>query len=219
MAVYGYTRVSTSRQADEGLSLDVQRRQISGYCTMHGMELTEIVAEEGISGSKPITKRPAGRALFSRLKSGDVLIAAKLDRLFRSAVDALNTVEDLKKRNVALHLLDLGGDVATNGLSKLFLTIAAAFAEAERDRTVERIEQTKADQRALGRFLGGSRPFGFEIVDGALVCNHQEQAAIEKMKAMRSQGAGLRTIAAAMKAEGHKLSHVSVQRILRDSGE
>jgi hypothetical protein len=37
-------------------------------------------------------------------------------------------------------LLDLGGDIAGNGLSKLFLTIAAAFAEAER----ERIRQVKA---------------------------------------------------------------------------
>jgi len=34
-------------------------------------------------------------------------------------------------------LIDLGGDIA-NGLSKLFCTIAVAFAEAERDRTRER---------------------------------------------------------------------------------
>jgi putative DNA-invertase from lambdoid prophage Rac len=52
----------------------------------------------------------------------------------------------LKKRGVALHLLDLGGDISGNGLSKLFLTIAAAFAEAERDRIRERIGQVKADQ-------------------------------------------------------------------------
>jgi hypothetical protein len=35
-----------------------------------------------------------------------------------------------------------------HGLSKLFLTIAAAFAEAERDRIRERIGQVKADQKA-----------------------------------------------------------------------
>ncbi|HME21272.1 MAG TPA: recombinase family protein, partial [Acetobacteraceae bacterium] len=45
----------------------------------------------------------------------------------------------LKGRGVKLHLLDLGGDIAGNGISKLFLTIAAAFAEAERDRIRERI--------------------------------------------------------------------------------
>jgi hypothetical protein len=60
-----------------------------------------------------------------------------------------------------LHLLDLGGDIAGNGLSKLFLTIAAAFAEAERDRIRERISQVKADQKARGRFLGYT-PRGWE---------------------------------------------------------
>jgi putative DNA-invertase from lambdoid prophage Rac len=36
-------------------------------------------------------------------------------------------------------------------LSKLFLTIAAAFAEAERDRIRKRIGQSKADQKVRGR--------------------------------------------------------------------
>jgi putative DNA-invertase from lambdoid prophage Rac len=35
VAVYGYCRVSTLRQANEGGSLDVQRRQIEGYSLMH----------------------------------------------------------------------------------------------------------------------------------------------------------------------------------------
>jgi putative DNA-invertase from lambdoid prophage Rac len=46
-------------------------------------------------------------------------------------------------RGVKLHLLELGGDIAGNGLSKLLLTIAAVFAEAERDRIRERIGQAK----------------------------------------------------------------------------
>jgi DNA invertase Pin-like site-specific DNA recombinase len=44
-------------------------------------------------------------------------------------------------------------NLSGNGLSKLFLTIAAAFAEAERDRIRERIGQVKADQKARGRYL------------------------------------------------------------------
>ena len=64
-----------------------------------------------------------------------------------------------------LHLLDLGGDISGNGMSKLFLTIAAAFAEAERDRIRERIGQVKADQKARGRYLGGIVPFGFRRGD------------------------------------------------------
>lgn len=216
MAVYGYTRVSTTKQADEGLSLDVQRRQIDGYAHMHGFELTEVLVEEGVSGSKPVTQRPVGAALFAKLKDGDVVIAAKLDRMFRSALDALNVVEDLKRRRVKLHLLDLGGDISGNGLSKLFLTIAAAFAEAERDRIVERITQTKADQRQQQRFLGGRRPFGFNVIDGNLVPDEKEQRGIDLIWKLRAQGYSLRDIAAQARAEGHAVSHVTVARVLRE---
>jgi putative DNA-invertase from lambdoid prophage Rac len=149
----------------------------------------------------------------------DLVIAPKLDRMFRSALDALQVVEALKTRGVKLHLIDLGGDIAGNGLSKLFLTIAAAFAEAERDRICERVGQVKADQKARGRFLGGSRPFRFNVIerddDVELVRDEAEQAAIADMVAMRAQGLALRPIAEAMRAKGHAISHEGVARVLK----
>jgi putative DNA-invertase from lambdoid prophage Rac len=219
MAIYGYCRVSTVRQAAEGESLDVQRRQIEGYALMHGLALDDVVVEEGVSGSVPVAERPAAGPLFARLGKGDVVIAPKLDRLFRSALDALKVVEDLKKRGVALHLLDLGGDISGNGLSKLFLTIAAAFAEAERDRIRERIGQVKADQKARGRYLGGKVPFGFRRGDdGELVPYEAEQEAIREIMSLRAQGKALRAIAAAAQAKGHRISHEGVANVLRAVG-
>jgi DNA invertase Pin-like site-specific DNA recombinase len=132
--------VSTARQV-EGDSLEVQRRQIEGYALMHGLEIDALVVEEGVSGSVPVGERPKGGPLFAALRKGDAVVSPKLDRLFRSALDALTVVEDLRRRGVSLHLLDLGGDISSNGLSKLFLTIAAAFSEAERDRIRERVGQ------------------------------------------------------------------------------
>jgi putative DNA-invertase from lambdoid prophage Rac len=205
MAVYGYCRVSTVKQASEGESLDVQRRQIEGYALMHALTLSDVLIEEGVSGSIPVEERPVGRALFARLQRGDIVIAAKLDRLFRSALDALKVVESLKGRGVKLHLLDLGGDIAGNGISKLFLTIAAAFAEAERDRIRERIGQVKADQKARGRFLGGSVPFGFTLgEDGDLVPHEAQQDAIREIVATEGSGEALRAIAAEMQRRATK---------------
>lgn len=219
MAVYGYVRVSTVRQANEGESLDVQRRQIEGYALMHGLTLAGVLVEEGVSGSVPVEDRPVGSQLFAKLQRGDIVIAAKLDRLFRSALDALKVVESLKSQGVKLHLLDLGGDIAGNGLSKLFLTIAAAFAEAERDRIRERIGQVKADQKARGRYLGGKVPFGFRRGDdGELIRHEAEQQVIQEIVALRAQGKALRAIAAAAQARGHRISHEGVAGVLRVAG-
>jgi putative DNA-invertase from lambdoid prophage Rac len=216
MATLGYARVSTTRQASEGESLDVQRRQIEGYALMHGLALDGVVVEEGVSGSIPIAERPAGGALFAKLAKGDAIIPPKLDRLFRSALDALQVVENLKKRGVALHLLDLGGDISGAGLSKPFLTIAAAFAEAVRDRIRERVSRVKADQKARGRYLGRKVPFGFRRGDaGELTPHADEQKAIKNILALRARGKTLRAIAETVRTKGIEISHEGVASVLR----
>jgi putative DNA-invertase from lambdoid prophage Rac len=163
MAVYGYVRVSTDRQADEGESLGTQQRVIDGYAMMNGLTLDSIFVERGVSGSKPLGERPEGARLLAGLKAGDVVITPKLDRMFRSALDALDVLGQLKDRGVSLHMIDLGGDVTGNGVSKLVFTILSAVAEAERDRIRERIRDVKADQRKRQRYLGASSRLVVEL--------------------------------------------------------
>ncbi|MGE0684556.1 MAG: recombinase family protein [Candidatus Binatia bacterium] len=220
MPVFGYARVSTALQANEGESLDVQRRQIEGWCQMQGLELTELFVERGVSGSIPVAERQAGSVMWSKLRQGDMIIAAKLDRLFRSALDALQAVETLKNRGVSLVLLDLGGDISGNGLSKLFLTIAAAFAEAERDRIRERIVQVKRDQRQRGRYLGGIVPFGYRRGEGGdLVPDAVEQTIIHQARELRGEGNTLRAIQGTIEAQhGKRLSLDALHRVLAEQG-
>ena len=112
MKVFGYVRVSTSEQATSGDSLETQKNQIVGYAMMKGWQIEEIFVEAGVSGSTPLAQREAGNALLYNIKSGDAVITAKLDRMFRSARDALETLEALKSDGISLHMIDLGGDVA-----------------------------------------------------------------------------------------------------------
>jgi len=215
MTTYGYARVSTLKQAGEGESLEVQERTIAGYALMHGMKVDRVFVERGVSGSKPVSDRPQGAALLAVLKPGDMVITPKLDRMFRSALDALGVLADLKARGVALHMIDLGGDVTTNGISKLVFTILSAVAEAERDRTRERITEVKRDQRTRNRYLGGVPPFGWRKGDnGELIAVPEQQAAIERMRSMRANGSALRAIAEQVAADGVKISHVGVQKVL-----
>jgi len=193
MTTYGYTRVSTNLQADEGLSLAVQERQLKGWCMIDGSELAEIIVDAGVSGSKPLFKRPEASRLVKLLKPGDTLVSTKLDRLFRSASDALNTVERMKARNIRIVAIDLG-EITGNGLAKVILTISAAFAEYERDQIRERVSAVKADQRARQRYLGGIVPYGFTVASGDLVEHPEQQAVIAYARSLRASGTSLRKI-------------------------
>ena len=98
-------------------------------------------------------------------------------------------------------MIDLGGDVCGNGISKMVFTILAAVAEGERDRIRERIRDAKQHLASQGVFSGGKRPFGLEkVVDGdvvRMVPNAAEMAVIKQMQDMRAAGASLREIGAA----------------------
>ncbi len=216
MSTFGYIRVSTKMQSEDGLSIDSQQRQIEGYAMMKGLILDEIFIERAVSGSKPFNTRPEGKRLTSILRSGDSVICAKLDRMFRNAKDALTVSDDLKKRNVNLHLLDLGGDVTNNGVSKMFFTIVAAFAEFERDRIAERITDVKNNEKEKGRFLGGSRPFGYQVNElGDLIDDELEQITINKVISLRQQGKSLRSIAEDVSNEVTTVSHMTVKKIIQ----
>jgi putative DNA-invertase from lambdoid prophage Rac len=211
--IFGYSRVSTAEQADEGVSLAAQAQQITGYAMMKGWQVDEHFVERGVSGSTPLADRPEGKRLLATIGKGDVVVSAKLDRAFRSAADALAVLEELKDQGVDLHLIDLGGSVVANGVSKMVFTILAAVAEGERDRIRERIRDAKRHLTSQGVFSGGIRPFGYDIVpDGdirRLVPNPVEMSVIDRMRSMRRDGATYRAIGA---VTGH--GPKSVQRIL-----
>jgi DNA invertase Pin-like site-specific DNA recombinase len=86
-------------------------------------------------------------------------------------------------------MIDLGGDVTGNGISKLVFTILSAVFETERDRIRERIADVKSDQKTRGRFFGGSRPFGWQIAaDGSLEPLEGERKALLAMRRMKKAG-------------------------------
>jgi putative DNA-invertase from lambdoid prophage Rac len=214
MAVYGYTRVSTASQADDGQSLAVQRRQIAGYVQMQGLYLSKVFVEEGVSGSVPLAERPQGRVLLEKLKAGDTLIVSKLDRAFRSAMDALAMLEHFKRDQIDLVVLDLGGSAINSDIARLLFTILSAVAEWERSRIAGRIREVKRDQKLKGDYLGGPAPFGWKVIDRRYVPDPEQQAAIADIFAMRARGMSYHRIANALRDRGINISHMTVKNVL-----
>ena len=217
MAVYGYVRVSTVTQAREGESLEAQRRQVMSYAASKGLELPEanVFVEVGVSGGVEFQDRPEGGRLFGLLAQGDLIVFPKLDRAFRNTRNALNVLHDLKARGVSVHFIDLGGDVTGNGVGAIVLTISSAFATFERERIATRIREVKQLKKAQGKFTGGKRAFGYDIVEGIKTPKADEQAVIWAMQDKLRSGASYRTIEQWLRADrGIQMSFMGVKDVL-----
>jgi putative DNA-invertase from lambdoid prophage Rac len=210
---YGYIRVSTLQQANDGDSLETQLKQINSYASLKGYDIPpeNFITERGVSGSVEFEKRPEGLKLFERLETGDVLIFSKLDRAFRNTRNALNTLHELKLRGVSVHFIDLGGDVTNDGIGSVIFTILSAFATFERERIATRIREVKQVQKADGKFLGGFTRFGYRVVEDRLEKDLEQQMIIKEMKDMSRRGMSLRRISKWLnKTYGVTMSHSTV---------
>lgn len=143
--IYGYARVSTSGQARDGYSLEVQEQMLSENGA------TEIFADK-FTGTK--AHRPQLDQLMAKLASGDTLVVCKLDRIARSTVHGTQLVTELLERGVRVNILNMGV-MDNTPASKLMRTMFFAFAEYERDMIVERTTEGKEVARLNAGFREG----------------------------------------------------------------
>lgn len=205
----GYVRVSTEEQAAEGVSLDAQEARIRAYCTLHGLTLAHIFRDPGVSAGKALAERDEGRALLDLIRQGEVqhVVALKLDRLFRNAIDAQSTAEAWERRGVAMHLIDMGGQTINtrSAAGKFLFAVLAAAAEMERNLIRERTSAALQHKRQRGERLG-TTPLGFTTPEpGApMQPDPDELATVRTILRAKRRGQSFRAIARSLDAEGRR---------------
>ena len=137
--IYGYARVSTRGQARDGNSIESQEQQLRGAGC-------EVIYADSCTGTR--MDRPKFSELMGRLRSGDRLVVAKLDRFARTTSGGIETIRELLRRGVSVHILNMGliDDTPTG---RLMVTMLLAFAEFERDMIVERTSAGKEVARIV----------------------------------------------------------------------
>jgi site-specific DNA recombinase len=207
----GYCRVSTREQADEGVSLAAQQDKIESFANSKDLDLVECIVEEGVSGSVPLKERDGGSLIFEAIQNRGVrvVIATKLDRLFRDALDCLAMTREWEKLGVKVLLLDMGVDFSTP-TGKAFLTNAASFAELERNLISERTKDGLAQVKKEGIKLGGVG-WGWTRVDVLDEKGRFNQAVVTeeieiviRIKKMREGGCTFQHICDVLDSEGIK---------------
>ena len=157
--IYGYARVSTTKQAVNGNSLADQEKALKAAGA-------EQIVSDAFTGTK--MDRPAFTNLLDTLKDGDTLIVTKLDRFARTVVEGVGVIRDLIERGITVRILNMG-TVENTPTGKVTLTVMMAFAEFERDMICERTQTGKAIARANGKRVDGRpKKFPKKYVDEAL---------------------------------------------------
>jgi len=139
----GYARVSTDKQAT---SIDIQVKQLKTA----GCE--KIYKDENESGGK--RNRPQLNKALEHIRTGDVLVVCKLDRLTRSLVDLLEILKKVEATGAAFR--SLGETFETESpAGRMMMNMIGCFAQFEREIIVDRINRGLAHARANGRIGGG----------------------------------------------------------------
>ena len=133
--IYGYIRVSTIKQANDGNSLENQENLL-----LENGVLKENIYKDIYTGTK--ADRPSFNELINNMKQGDTLVVTKLDRFARSMIEGSKIVNELIDKGVRVNVLNIGVMDNTPS-SKLIRNIFFSFAEFERDMIVERTLEGK----------------------------------------------------------------------------
>lgn len=177
-----YVRVSTEGQAEEGYSIEAQKKLLSAWCITKEIEDYEFFIDAGFSGSN--TERPALRKMLSDAEKGflSVVVVYKLDRLSRSQKDTLYIIEDvLNKYDVGFVSLTENMDTSTP-IGRAMLGILSAFAQLERETIKIRTRMGMKERVKSGLWMGGGKiPFGYDYDEtkGILVPNSDAETVRE----------------------------------------
>lgn len=190
-----YLRVSTDQQTTENQRLELER-----VAAARGWQIMAVYEDAGISGAKGRDKRPG---LDKMLKDAskrrfDVVMAWAIDRLGRSLIDLLGTIQTPEACGVDLYLDQQAIDTTTPA-GKLMFQVTGAFAEFERSMIRQRVNAGLARAKAKGVRLG-RRPVGTKIEERI---RELRQSGMGILKIARTLGIGTSAVQRVVVVGGH----------------
>jgi DNA invertase Pin-like site-specific DNA recombinase len=204
-----YLRVSTDRQAEEGLGLAVQEQAIRAWARESKHRIVAWHRDEGVSGSNGIETRLGLADALDDLRAhrAQAIVVYRLDRLARDLVLQEQLLAELRRMPRELFTTAAGEqdylrDDPTDPSRKLIRQVLGAVNEYERAMIRLRLQAGARRKKEQGGYAGGQPPFGWAARNGQLVPVEAEQSIIRRMRELRAAGVSCRQVAAALNTEG-----------------
>lgn len=160
--IFVYIRCSHRTSAESGLGLRHQMTAGCRYADMLSQQYPtlewkdEIYTDAAVSAlSIGMFNRPNGRKLNEVLRSGDVVVCLRPDRIFGSVRDMSETLVDWSDRGVSLHFVDGGGMSMSTPAGQMAMNAMVAFSQFERQLASARAKESRAILESEGKFTGG----------------------------------------------------------------
>jgi DNA invertase Pin-like site-specific DNA recombinase len=181
-----YLRVSTDKQTIEN-----QLRELRQIAERRGWQVVEQYSDAGIGGAKGRDQRPGLDQMLkdAQRRHFDVVMAWAIDRLGRSLLDLLGTIQTLEACGVDLYLDQQALDTTTPA-GRLMFQVTGAFAEFERSMIRQRINAGLKRAIEQGKRLG--RPKIGIVVEKRI--QNQLQAVKGILKVAKECGVGSGTV-------------------------
>lgn len=154
MNAIAYIRVSTTRQGEQGASLEHQADVIAHEIGRRGWELAETITD--LQSGKRASDRAGLQRAIALCETGQAgaLVVSRLDRLSRNPIDVYDLMDRANRNGWALVILDPAVDMTTP-MGRAMAGIAAVFAQLEREMIGQRTREGIAAKKAAGTFKGG----------------------------------------------------------------
>lgn len=223
LRVAGYARVSSDSE-DQLNSFSAQVRYYTGLIEKHdGWELTEVYADEGVTGVST-EKRDDFNRMVADCRKGkiDRVITKSVSRFARNTLDSIRVIRELKDIGVTVLFEKENLDTAKL-TSENLLTLYSLFAQQESMSISQNAKRGNRMRMQNGTYVSSNPPYGYRLVENQLIIHETEAAIVRRIFAEYLGGSGGYEIAKGLMADGipfrddrMKWRHQAIAGIIRN---
>lgn len=193
-----YVRVSTDEQANEGFSIDAQKRRLMSYADSQDWQVVDFYIDDGYSAKD--LNRPNMKRMMDDIEQNkiDVVLVYKLDRMTRSTIDCDQLLRLFERSNVKFQSCTESFETRT-ATGRMFIRLVADIAQWERETIAERVRFGIEQMVLEGKRPGGVLPYGYDSAGNVVP---EEATLIRLIRELYLKGEGYKGIAMRFNREG-----------------
>lgn len=187
-----YIRVSTEEQAQEGYSLDAQKRILEDYCLIQDLETVGPYIDDGYSGRN--THRPGYRRMMDEIDEWDKILVMKMDRIHRNSRNFMEMMDLLEKKGKRFESTSESLDT-DNAMGRFVVDMMQRIAQLESEQIGERTymgmrekAETLETKVSGKRTMGFTPPYGYTLEEGALKADEDEICVVKEIFDLYASG-------------------------------